>query len=227
MGQDGAVTASTSSTDYTAPHWDRSALVLIDVQNDFVHGPTPIPGTAGLVPAMARLAAAFRGAGRPVVHVVRLYVPGGSDVDPVRRSAVEAGARIAAPGSRGAEVPEELLGARLDPELLLSGAPQEVGAAEVVLFKPRWSAFHRTPLDGHLRGLGVDTVVVAGCNLPNCPRATLFDASERDYRAAVVADATSQATEQRLDDLRLIGVEVVETAEVVDALAGNPVAPDP
>ncbi|KXO91875.1 cysteine hydrolase [Tsukamurella pulmonis] len=221
------MTASTSAPDYTAPHWDRSALVLIDVQNDFVSGAAPIPGTAESVPAMARLAAAFRAAGRPVVHVIRLYVPGGSDVDPVRRSAVEAGARIAAPGSAGAGIPPMLLDAPLDHELLLSGALQEVGAAEAVLFKPRWSAFHRTRLDEHLRALGVDTVVVAGCNLPNCPRATLFDASERDYRAAVVADATSQATEQRLDDLRMIGVQVLSTAEVADALAGNPVAPDP
>lgn len=221
------MTASTSATDYTAPHWDRSALVLIDVQNDFVDGATPIAGTAELLPAMARLARAFRDAGRPVVHVVRLYVPGGSDVDPVRRSAVEAGARIAAPGSAGSEVPAALLGVPLDHALLLSGAVQSVGDAEAVLFKPRWSAFHRTGLDEHLRDLGVDTVIVAGCNLPNCPRATLFDASERDYRAAVVADATSQATDQRLDDLRLIGVEVLTTADVVDALAGNPVAPDP
>lgn len=221
------MTASTSATDYTAPHWDQSALVLIDVQNDFVDGATPIAGTAELLPAMARLARAFRDAGRPVVHVIRLYVPGGSDVDPVRRSAVEAGARIAAPGSAGSEVPAALLGVPLDHELLLSGAVQSVGDAEAVLFKPRWSAFHRTGLDEHLRDLGVDTVIVAGCNLPNCPRATLFDASERDYRAAVVADATSQATDQRLDDLRLIGVEVLTTADVVDALAGNPVAPDP
>ena len=43
-------------------------------------------------------------------------------------------------------------------------------------------------IDGHkeigrrCRALGVDTIVVAGCNLPNCPRATLFEASERDFR---------------------------------------------
>ncbi len=109
----------------------------------------------------------------------------------------------------------------------MTGAPQPVGPGETVLFTPRWSAFHRTRLDEHLRGLGVDTVVVAGCNLPNCPRATLFDASERDYRAAVVSDATSGATEQRLEDLELIGVRVLTAAAVVDALAGNPVAPHP
>jgi nicotinamidase-related amidase len=221
------VTDHTPPVDYTSPHWDRSALVLIDVQNDFVDGAAPIPGTAELIPAMAQLLSAFRAAGRPVVHVVRLYVPGGGDVDPVRRAAVEGGARLAAPGTIGADVPSALLTGRLDAELLRTGRPQSVGDEEVVLFKPRWSAFHRTTLDEHLRERGVDTVVVAGCNLPNCPRATLFDASERDYRAVVVADATSQATDQRLDDLRLIGVEVASTAQVAAALGEKPVAPNP
>lgn len=221
------MTVPTSTRSYTVPHWDRAALVLIDVQNDFVDGAAPIPGTAELVPEMAQLTAAFRAARRPVVHVVRLYVPGGSDVDPVRRSAVEAGAHIAAPGTRGARIPEALVAGAVDEDRLLAGEPQRVGEDEVVMYKPRWSAFFRTGLDEHLRDRGSDTVVVAGCNLPNCPRATLFDASERDYRAVVVSDATSQATDQRLDDLRLIGVEVLTTAQVVDALAGNPVAPHP
>jgi nicotinamidase-related amidase len=56
-------------------------------------------------------------------------------------------------------------------------------------------------LDQHLRDRDVTTVVVAGCNLPNCPRATLFDASQRDYRTALVQDATSQVTDERLQDL--------------------------
>ena len=47
-------------------------------------GASPIPGTAEVLPALAQLVAAFRGAGRPVVHVVRLY--DGEDVDLVRRT---------------------------------------------------------------------------------------------------------------------------------------------
>ncbi|ADG78634.1 Isochorismatase hydrolase OS=Tsukamurella paurometabola (strain ATCC 8368 / DSM / CCUG 35730/ CIP 100753 / JCM 10117 / KCTC 9821 / NBRC 16120 / NCIMB 702349/ NCTC 13040) OX=521096 GN=Tpau_2022 PE=4 SV=1 [Tsukamurella paurometabola] len=221
------MTSPTDASDYTSPHWDRAALVLIDVQNDFVDGAASVPGTRAALPAMARLLAAFRAAHRPVVHVVRLYVPGGSDVDPLRRSAIESGIRIAAPGTAGADVAASLLSVPLDAECLLDDRLQQVGDDEVVLFKPRWSAFYRTSLDEHLRGRGVDTVVVAGCNLPNCPRATLFDATERDFRAVVVADATSQATERRLDDLRLIGVEVRRTAQVEAALAENAVAPNP
>jgi nicotinamidase-related amidase len=100
----------------------------------------------------------------------------------------------------------------------LSGRLQPVGADDVILYKPRWSAFYRTSLDAHLRDLGVSTVVVAGCNLPNCPRATLFDASERDYRTVLITDATSQTNPQRLDDLASIGVNLLDTDQACLAL---------
>ena len=37
----------------------------------------------------------------------------------------------------------------------------------------------------------MNTLVVAGCNYPNCPRATIYDASARDYRLVIAEDATS------------------------------------
>ena len=148
------------------------------------------------------------------MHVVRLYPPGDHDVDLPRRAAVEAGARIVAPDSDGAQIPDRLVPQRLDCDTLLAGRPQRIADDEVIMFKPRWSAFYRTRLDEFLRERGVDTVVVAGCNLPNCPRATLFDASERDYRAVLAADATSQTTDPRLHDLTLLGVHLSTTADV-------------
>ena len=89
------------------------------------------------------------------------------------------------------------------------------------MWKPRWSAFHRTPLDDHLRRLGVDTVVLAGCNFPNCPRATLFDASQRDYRVVVVEDATSRVTPERLADAVALGVHALPTETVVRHVSGR------
>ncbi|TDZ79603.1 Peroxyureidoacrylate/ureidoacrylate amidohydrolase RutB [Mycobacteroides salmoniphilum] len=208
-------------TSFIAPEWDSSALVVIDVQAEFVSGAMTVPGTADRIPALSRLVTAFRKAGRPIVHVVRLYVPGGTDTDLPRRAEILAGREVAAPGSDGSQIPDELLphGERLDSELLLAGGFQQVGPAEHILFKPRWSAFHRTDLEQHLRARGITTVVVAGCNLPNCPRATLFDASERDYRAVIVEDATSQVTPERLHDLTLIGVNVTDVASVEQELA--------
>lgn len=208
-------------TDYTGIHWERSALVLVDLQADFIDQAMPVPGTAAVLPAAAALADAFRQAHRPVVHVIRYYPPGGSDVDAVRRERIESGARIAAPGSAGSLIPAGVTGGRtveLDHARLLAGEFQGVADDEVVLYKPRWSAFHRTRLHQWLTAAGVDSVVVAGCNLPNCPRATLFDASALDYRAGVVVDAVSATTTERLDDLALIGVNLLTTDQAIAAL---------
>lgn len=204
--------------DYTQPHWDRSALVVIDFQKDFLdEGVAAIPGTTAVGPNVSSLVQAFRNESRPVVHVVRLYQPGSSDIDPPRRDSIEKGTEVVAPGTEGSQVADGVLprAVRLDADLLLTGKAQELGPGEVVIFKPRWSAFHRTELESLLREQGCDTVVVTGCNLPHCPRATLFDASERDFRAALVHDAVSQTSPERLADLERIGVTLHSTSNVL------------
>ncbi|GIH25780.1 hypothetical isochorismatase hydrolase [Acrocarpospora phusangensis] len=173
----------------------------------------------------ARRNPAFRAAGRPVVHVVRLYHPGGEDADLVRRTLLAEGARVAAPGSEGSAIAGPLLppGApRLDPGLLLSGRPQQLAEREYALFKPRWGAFYRTRLDELLRGWDVDTLVVAGCNFPNCPRATLVEASERDYRLVLAEDATSRLHDTGRAEMAGIGVNLLSVSAVTGALEGLP-----
>src|SRR6184192_1575266 len=85
--------AASGVTDpYIAPDFASSALVTIDTQRDTLDGqPFEVPGTSAALPEMRRLAAAFRAAGRPIVHVVRLYRPDGSNVDLCRRRAVADG----------------------------------------------------------------------------------------------------------------------------------------
>jgi nicotinamidase-related amidase len=59
---------------HLTPRWDSSALLVIDTQVDFLDGGTsPIPGTSAVLPALTDLVRAFRAAGRPIAHVVRLY----------------------------------------------------------------------------------------------------------------------------------------------------------
>lgn len=219
------MTGTTSVDHYTAPHYATSALLLIDVQNDFLDdGPAPIPGTRDIVPDLAVLAESFRYHGRPVVHVVRRYVA--PDIDSVRRAAVEAGARIVAPGTEGAAIPNDVLPAagagRIDEDALLAGDMVRVGPVEYVMWKPRWSAFHRTPLEAELARLGVDTVVIAGCNMPNCPRATAFDATARDLRTVVVADAVSRFAPHHHDELASIGVVLIHLPKLLDMLDADP-----
>lgn len=211
-------------TDYTTPARDSAALLTVDVQNDFTlqDAPATIPGTREAVPRMRRVVEAFRDAGKPVVHVVRLYRTDGSNVDLCRRGDVRESVRYVVPGSRGAEVVEELTppDTALDADSLLDGELQEVGEQEWVMYKPRWSAFYGTPLDSHLQELGVDSVVVCGCNYPNCPRTTVYDASQRDYRVGFVSDATSRTYERGMEELGAIGVELMTAEEAVDWIRG-------
>lgn len=207
--------------DYTAIEWDAVALIVIDAQNDFIDGAMPVAGTSEVLPGAAALLEGFRAAGRPIVHAIRLYPPGGSDADPIRRADIENGRSVVAPGSHGACIPVILTEGReapLDTEALLAGELQTLSDDEVVLYKPRWSAFYRTRLLEWLTERGITSVLVAGCNLPNCPRATLFDATERDLRAGIVTDVVSQATPERLADLSFIGVQHVTAREVLDRL---------
>jgi hypothetical protein len=63
-------------------------------------------------------------------------------------------------------------------------------------------------LEEHLRGLGVTTLVFAGCNFPNCPRTSIYEASERDFRLIIVEDATSGFDECARLELENVGVFV-------------------
>jgi nicotinamidase-related amidase len=80
---------------------------------------------------------------------------------------------IVCPGTRGAELLDELKpepSVALDADLLVAAKPQEVGAHEWVTYKPRWGAFYRTALEGHLRAPGLGgRHAVAGVDAPAIP----------------------------------------------------------
>jgi nicotinamidase-related amidase len=207
--------------DYLSPEFDSIALVSIDVQRDVLDGqPFEIAGTSAAAMKIARLAEAFRSAGRPIVHIVRIYREDGSNVDVCRRSLVEDGLKVLIPGTSGAEIAPELVptGTTLDVELLLSGAVQELGPNEVAIYKPRWGAFYETPLEAHLHVFGVSTLAFCGCNFPNCPRTSIYEASERDFRVVLAEDATSGLYERGRDELRNIGVRLMTSEEIAGRL---------
>ena len=208
---------------YTDPNFARSALITIDSQNDFTleNAPAQIAGTLEVIPNMARLLSAYRRKGLPVVHVVRLYLPDGSNADLCRRQPIEEGRQLVAPESDGAELVAELkpnASTRLNADELLSGKLQQIGSNEFVIYKPRWGAFYKTPLEAFLKQREIDTLVFSGCNYPNCPRASLYEASERDFRIVLVKDAVSQLYPTGEDEMRNIGVSVLNTSKIEDLL---------
>jgi nicotinamidase-related amidase len=201
---------------YTEPHLESSALITIDTQNDFTlqGAPAEIPGTRTVLPNMVRLLQWYRDRALPIVHIVRLYRPDGSNADLCRKGKIEEGARMVPPKSAGAELVDLLKPAaslRLDADLLLRGGVQQWSDHEAVIYKPRWGAFFQTPLENHLKQVGVDTLVFCGCNFPNCPRTSIYEASERDFRLLLIEDAVSGLYEKGAEEMRKIGVAVMTT----------------
>lgn len=207
---------------YTEPQWSSSALITIDTQCDMLDGqPFEIPGTSAVLPGMQELLQLYREMGRPIVHIVRLYNADGSNVELCRREQVEAGASLVLMGSAGSQLVPQLLprtGILLDTDLLLSGGIQSFDQREVVIYKPRWGAFYQTPLEQYLRKQEITTLVFCGCNFPNCPRTSIYEASERDFRIVLAEDAISGLYDRDRQEMRNIGVELLSCAQVISAL---------
>lgn len=207
----------------TEPCFERSGLLTIDVQNDFTRQEGQ-PGTLSkrqVLPAMARLVQAYRSSGRPIVHIVRLYRPDGSNADLCRRSLICEGKQVVVPGSAGSQLVAEIRprdDALLEPGLLLRGGIQTLAPGEEVIYKPRWGAFYATPLEEHLRSLGLDSLTICGFNFPNCPRASIYEASERDYRLVLAADGVTGLYETGMQELLDIGVRLLDVETIANLL---------
>ena len=211
--------------DYTLPEKGRVALVTIGAQRDCLLTGSPVMASDSRRAAIAisRLAAGFRRQGAPIVHGVRLYRPDGSNVDLCRRQAVEEGLRILMPGTFGTELADGLAPSpeiRLDPNRLLAGCTQKLDRNEWALYKPRWGAFFGTKLEDHLRALDVTTLVLCGCNFRTAIRATVYEASARDFRIVVATDGVSGASEEGLSELGRMGIYLMTADSCLAWLSG-------
>ena len=86
------------------------------------------------------------------------------------------------------------------------------------------SAFFDTRLDMELRGLGVDTVVMAGCTTSGCIRASAVDSMQYGFHTVVVRDAVGDRAqtphEVNLFDIDAKYGDVVSSGEVLGYLRG-------
>lgn len=213
--------------DYCVPERQRVALLTLSVQRDFVEPGSPVkaPSLPRVLPNIRRLVGFFREHGLPIFHSVRLYRPDGSNVDMCRRQSVEEGLRILMPGSFGAELLDDIKPSpdiRLDPDVLLAGEPQAIGPGEQVLYRARWSAFFNTRLEAGLRSLGVTTLAICGFGFSTGVRATIYEASARDFRIVLVPDATAGADEQSVRELGRLGVYLFDSAACLQWLTAAP-----
>lgn len=174
----------------------RTAVLLVDMQNDFCHADgvfaragLRLEGLGDLIARVNALAAAARDGGHLVVWTAMTW-----DDD-------EAVGRLAA---RSPFLAREGLRRGTWGAALLDGL--EVDGGDRVLEKTRFSAFFDTGLEAMLRGEGIDTLVVAGVRTDFCVESTVRDALFRDFEAFVPADAVAgYVPDLHEHSLRLMG----------------------
>lgn len=182
----------------------KTALLVIDMQGGFLDEASSmcIPTARGTVPACAAVQEKARELGIGVYFVIRKYASDGSDVEFTRHNDWKW-------GGKPCSVEDGPIGWAMPPEF-------QVKPGDTVLFKPRYSAFFQTNLDGLLRRRGIDTVIVTGTTTPNCIRATVFDAISLDYNAVLLEDCCSSVTEEiqrvNMDCMARIGAVVSDSA---------------
>ena len=181
----------------------RYALLIIDMQNDFVLPGSPlcVAQARAVIPAIRAVLDLFRRKNLPVFHILRVHRADGSDVE-ITRCDLFKKTPFAVAGTRGAAVVDEL-------------APIP---GEQVIEKVRMSAFFATELDLMLRTLGITDLVVTGIQTPNCIRTTVFDAIAYNYPVILVRDAVAAQSgaihEASVADMANIGVRVMDARDL-------------
>ena len=167
---------------------DRTALVIIDMQRDFLE-PSGFGAALGndvgrLRPAIAPCRAvldAARARGLLVIHTREGHRPDLSDAPRLKVERGDPALRIGAPGPMGRILVRGEPGHDIIGELY----PQ---AGEPVIDKPGKGAFYQTDLDLMLRNRGIETLLVCGVTTEVCVNTTVREANDRGFRCIVLAD---------------------------------------
>lgn len=151
----------------------KTAILVVDMLNDFVTGALKCDRGLATVPHLQKLLNAAREKGVKVVFCNDAHLKG---VD----HELKLWGEHAIAGTVGAEVIPEL----------------NVSEQDYVVNKRRYSGFFHTDLDLLLKELGVDTVIMTGLHTHMCVRHTSADAYQLGYRVLVASDATDSFTEE-------------------------------
>jgi ureidoacrylate peracid hydrolase len=189
----------------------ETAVVVVDMQNAYASSGGyvdlagfDIAGAAGTIGQIAKVLETARGAGVQVV-----FLQNGWDPD-----YVEAGGQ----GSPNWHKSNALKTMRDRPELhgqlLAKGgwdyalvedlAPQP---GDIVLGKPRYSAFFNSPLDSTLRARGIRTIVFVGIATNVCVESTLRDGFHLEYFCVMLEDATHHLGPEFVREATVYNVE--------------------
>jgi nicotinamidase-related amidase len=183
-----------------------SALVIVDMQNDFCHPQGWFPAAKGVdpaplvapVPAIRGLKHALGAHGVPTVYVnwgVRADV---ANLPPTVLAKGSGCGRAMGYGEPSPAGDGRILVAGDWGARVIDALAPEPGDIEV--YKHRISAFRDNELDSVLQQMGVSTLIFTGINIDRCVFASLMDASFAGYHCLLVTDACATPSAQPVID---------------------------
>mgnify|MGYP001823181462 FL=1 len=176
----------------------RSALVLIDMANDFVYAGGTIADAGGadyqeaaqaILPGLARLVDAAREAGVLVVYATDAHTEQDSEMAKWPPHAMK--------GTKEAEIVPDL-------------TPR---SGDLVIDKTTYSPFVSSDIDERLRARGIERLYITGLHTDCCARHTSGDAFQRGYDMVWVTDALQAFTQEQHEE----GLRYLETWYATDA----------
>ena len=197
------------------PGYDRAtALLLIDVQNDFADpgGALAVTGGDAIIPFLNSQVAAAHASGALVAYT--------QDWHPASTPHFARDGGIwpvhCVMATWGAELHPNLL---VDGPTIRKGTAGEDGYSGFSMRDPDTGRESPTELDGLLRAARIERVVIAGLATDYCVRATALDAVRLGYRTTILADGIRPVDlapgdgERALAEMATAGIEVVGQPE--------------
>lgn len=224
MGNLAMASITAQPYDYVLPSQGRLALIIVDMQRDFLE-----PGGFGqilgndvsllspIVPTLQKLLEECRALAIPIFHTVEGHKPDLSDCPPSKQKRGLGRLGIGDQGPMGRVLILGEPGNQIIPEL----SPLE---HEPVIAKRGKGAFYATPLEQYLQEQNITHLLIAGVTTEVCVQTTMREANDRGYECLLIEDCTEsyfpafkQAT---LEMVRAQGAIVGWTATAAAVLTG-------
>jgi len=169
---------------------DHTALVIIDMQRDFIERGgfgealgNDVSRLAAIVPTVSRLLHTWRAAGGLVLHTREAHKSDLSDCPPAKRLRGSPSLKIGDVGPMGRLLVAGEPGNQIVPGL----APV---AGELVINKPGKGMFYATELHSTLQARGITHLVFGGVTTEVCVQTSIREANDRGYECLLIEDAT-------------------------------------
>jgi len=178
---------------------EKPALLIVDMQHDFVDpdGPIPCQGALDVVPNIRRLIQVAHNMGVPCIYTKELH----------RSQKVDFGRELdgdeplhCLEGTRGAEIVEEL-------------APQ---GQDYVIPKRRYSGFFGTDLQILLKGISASTLYITGAATDICVYLTAMDAHQYDFKVKIPKDCVAGSS-QTAHEAAVAAIERQQKGAIIDS----------